>query len=267
MTMTSHAQRILTALIALPLIGAAVYQGGVLLFFVLLVVSSLGLWEFYSLFWEHKEAIVLKGLGILTGGLVLYAGYHERLWMVMVILLAFFWLLNLIFMVQLGSGKNQHQYDRLMVLFSGQIYLPLLLMLALWLSAVEIVFVLVAAFATDTGAFYAGSYLGKHKLWPAISPKKTWIGSIGGCALCILATTAIGLSFGQADWPVWIAAGFLLSIAAQVGDLFESALKRSLRVKDSGHVLPGHGGILDRIDSLLLALPVYLLLRSTLTLF
>lgn len=123
--------------------------------------------------------------------------------------------------------------------------------------------VVVAVALSDTGAYFAGISFGKHKLAPIISPKKTWEGAVGG----VLAASAGGAAlFALRPWagfmclPDWslgvfIASGVLLAIIAMIGDLFESMLKRSAGVKDSGELLPGHGGALDRCDGFLFAAP------------
>jgi phosphatidate cytidylyltransferase len=109
---------------------------------------------------------------------------------------------------------------------------------------------LVTAWATDTGAYLAGTRLGRHKFFPAISPKKTWEGAIGGWIAAPLAMLALGWLFSL---PLIHCAilGFLIGIAATFGDLAESLLKRQTGVKDSSNIVPGHGGMLDRLDSLL----------------
>ncbi len=123
------------------------------------------------------------------------------------------------------------------------------------------VFLLV--WATDVMAYFAGKTFGRHKLAPSISPNKTWEGSIGG-ALGALAV-AIGLKLSILAflaWPHAIVMAILCGAVAQVGDLAESRLKRSVGVKDSGSLLPGHGGLLDRFDALIMAVPlVYLYFR------
>ncbi len=120
-----------------------------------------------------------------------------------------------------------------------------------------IFFVLAVVFSGDTGAFYAGRFFGKHKLYPEISPGKTWEGSVGGLLASLLAGALFSL-FTQLSMSLLSLIGLTvcLSIAAQVGDLSESMVKRIHGVKDSGNILPGHGGILDRIDGLLFAIPV-----------
>jgi len=117
---------------------------------------------------------------------------------------------------------------------------------------------LIVVFANDTGAFYTGTFLGKRALSPNISPNKTVEGSLGGMTaamvigfvFCLIFFKDLSLAF------LTIPASLMLAIAGQIGDLFESAMKRASGIKDSGKILPGHGGILDRIDGLLLSIPV-----------
>ncbi|MCI1986644.1 MAG: phosphatidate cytidylyltransferase [Lactobacillus sp.] len=120
-----------------------------------------------------------------------------------------------------------------------------------------LLFAMVIVWLTDSGAYMVGRKLGKHKLWPAISPNKTWEGSLGG-NLVALVFAAVYLKFFPQLYSFWpmMAIALFLSIIGQLGDLVESALKRYYGVKDSGKILPGHGGILDRFDSLLLVLPM-----------
>lgn len=127
-----------------------------------------------------------------------------------------------------------------------------------------VMFVLAVVWAGDTGAYFAGRFLGKRKLYPAVSPKKTWAGAIGGLAGsfavgAVLKLTRLDGVFNWFDVVMLTIPGAAL---AQVGDLAESLLKRSVGVKDSGSILPGHGGILDRIDALTPTLPVAALLVS-----
>lgn len=106
----------------------------------------------------------------------------------------------------------------------------------------------------DSMAYFVGRFLGKNLLFPRISPKKTWEGSLGGAACCI----ALGVGFtywmDAVSWN-WIIVAVMISVLGQLGDLVESMFKRSLNLKDSGNILPGHGGILDRFDGFYLALP------------
>lgn len=128
-----------------------------------------------------------------------------------------------------------------------------------------VLIVLLVAWVADTGAYFAGRFLGKAKLYPAVSPKKTWAGAWGGLAGSVLGVAVLKLLF--ADWLTWPDV-FLIAIPGgilgQLGDLAESLIKRSVGVKDSGTLLPGHGGILDRIDAVLFIGPYvygYLVVR------
>ena len=125
----------------------------------------------------------------------------------------------------------------------------------------------------DTGAYLCGSFFGKHKLFPRISPKKSWEGSIGGGLLVLIVAGVIGY-FTNTDTdphmlsiPAWIGLGLVVVVFGTWGDLVESLFKRTLGIKDSGNILPGHGGMLDRFDSSLMAIPAAVVYLYTLTLF
>jgi phosphatidate cytidylyltransferase len=131
-----------------------------------------------------------------------------------------------------------------------------------------VAFLLCVVWAGDIAALYVGRSLGRHKMAPTLSPNKTWEGALGSMAGSLLAAGGLlGLANWLAQWDsaklsypedlwYWLGLAALVNVAAQVGDLAESALKRSVGVKDSGVLLPGHGGVLDRIDALLLAAPL-----------
>ena len=107
----------------------------------------------------------------------------------------------------------------------------------------------------DTGAYLVGSMMGKHKLFERISPGKTWEGSMGGALLAVLTAWCLSLVFKQLSLSQWIITSLIIIVFGTLGDLIESMLKRSLGIKDSGKILPGHGGILDRFDAVLLSAP------------
>ena len=109
--------------------------------------------------------------------------------------------------------------------------------------------------ANDTGAYLSGSLLGKHKLFPRISPKKSWEGSIGGALLTVAGAVVISLFYGFMNVWQWVGMALVVVVFGTFGDLTESMVKRHLGIKDSGKMLPGHGGILDRLDSMLFAIP------------
>lgn len=111
----------------------------------------------------------------------------------------------------------------------------------------------VISFGSDTGGYFAGRFLGKHKLYEKVSPKKTWEGSVGGVVVAVLGAVGLRLALGapQLELPVVAALAGFGAALGQMGDLAESMLKRSVGVKDSGKIMPGHGGLFDRVDALM----------------
>jgi phosphatidate cytidylyltransferase len=151
----------------------------------------------------------------------------------------------------------------------GVLYVPLLLSYLILIRGGEdtqgtvwIFFVLCVVFAGDIGALYVGTFFGKHPLHPAVSPKKTIEGSLGGIAANLIFGSTFKLIFlNDLSWPISLLFFITIGITGQVGDLFESGLKRMAKVKDSGGILPGHGGILDRADAIMFAAPVAYLFK------
>ncbi|HRA04752.1 MAG TPA: phosphatidate cytidylyltransferase [Arachnia sp.] len=140
-------------------------------------------------------------------------------------------------------------------------YIPLLGMFVPLLMGADkgqlrILTVIVCVVASDTGAYAVGSLLGRHKLAPHISPGKTWEGLAGGVAVTTVIAVLASVYLLDAPWWVGIPLGILVSLAATVGDLVESLLKRDAGIKDMSNFLPGHGGVMDRLDSMLVAFPV-----------
>lgn len=113
--------------------------------------------------------------------------------------------------------------------------------------------------ATDTAAYFGGRLIGGAKLWPAVSPGKTWAGAITGTIAGIAAGLVVLAAEGVSFSPMHLVVGLLIVVAAQLGDLLESAIKRHFAVKDSSHIIPGHGGVMDRCDSLVAASAIALL--------
>ena len=135
---------------------------------------------------------------------------------------------------------------------------PLGLMLSIVsdVSAWVMLMVIVLVWTNDNGAYMIGSWLGKHKMWPRHSPGKTWEGTAGGILVTLVVAVFIGpLVPPYIAWYHWLVIGLFCSAVATLGDLVESMLKRSVDLKDSGKIMPGHGGFLDRFDSLLVATP------------
>ena len=261
MQFTSHQKRLLTAaLLPLPLIAALVI-GGWYLFVSLAAFCLLAQWEFYCMFWPGDHNLVLKSAATMVGVLLLLSFTWGAVLWPLLVLLGAFWGVNLAFLFAYSDRGMSAAYGDAVVAFAGLIYVPLAMHFFLRFNPLECVLVLLAAIVTDTAAFYAGNLWGKAKIWPRVSPNKTRLGSLAGLGACVVLVMAMGLLFGEAPWWAWLLLGITLGLAAQFGDFFESALKRKLEIKDSGSLLPGHGGLLDRMDSLLLVVPCYGLAR------
>ena len=188
-----------------------------------------------------------------------YMGFPLILWLAVV---------TCRFILQLYS-PSAHPLKDLSHSILTQVYIGVPLGIMAFISAEFNSYMLLAIFIliwiNDTGAFCVGSMCGRHKLFERISPKKTWEGFWGGFAFCIIASVLFSLYCNGffamtrigGDMLKWIVLGALVSVFGTWGDLIESQIKRTLHVKDSGNLIPGHGGILDRIDSLLLVMPVF----------
>jgi phosphatidate cytidylyltransferase len=266
-----HRQRWITGLIALPFIILLVYATAPFLFaLILCLVAVVALWEYYRIVFTGSpkpETLAMTGVAYLAApAILLFAGDGRPELIGPVISSA---------LVLLAAISLRHFKDDIGVVETiikvafSLVYIPLSLACLVLLKfdthgAAEIFFILCIVAGGDIGAFYSGSYLGKHKLCPSVSPKKTIEGSLGGVAANLLIGLVYNLFFlpGTPLWGCMLVA-VLGGIAGQVGDLFESEFKRAAGVKDSGVILPGHGGLLDRIDALLLATPLaFLLMRA-----
>ncbi|MFO0573648.1 MAG: phosphatidate cytidylyltransferase [Polyangia bacterium] len=264
--MSNLVQRFATALALIPLLIAAIQWKkpyGVLAWVLLAQITGLREWMNMTL---PKEPVAGRALGVLVGvayGLVL-ALYPQPnavlLGLCAVTIVGF-----LYFLFQ--HGEIETVAMRISMWLAGIVYAGVLIVpLALFKTAggplgggLWIYVCLTSAWLSDTFAYFAGRFLGPFvpaKLWPSVSPKKTWIGSGGGLLGSLVALTIAKLWYlPQIEWFDVVLLGVPANILGQLGDLAESLIKRSVGVKDSGVLLPGHGGMLDRIDALLLVVP------------
>jgi phosphatidate cytidylyltransferase len=255
--------RVVVALVGLPLVLAIVWAGGWWLFALAGVAAILALHE-YALMIRSLRPVILAAY---AGALLSLLGAHLAglEWTVAGFLstMVFAFLLHWI----ATTRQSATVAIASTVLGAGWIGLCLshLLLLRQIPSEGELATftVLLAVWAGDIGAFFAGRLVGRHKLAPALSPGKTWEGFLFGTLATIF--VAFVALYKQEYLSIWqsIVLGAVIAIAAPLGDLFESALKRDMQVKDSGRLLAAHGGVLDRIDSLLFAVVAsYYLLRA-----
>ena len=255
--MTPLLSRVLVAAVLLPLVIGLVYLGGWWLFGLALVGGLLALHELYAMARELRPLVLGGYLGFVLTLLGLQLGGLE--WMLGGLLATFVFE----FVVYGLGGVRQSATTSFGVTLLGVAWVGAGIGCLLLIRDIPefgfwaVMTVLFTVFAADTGAFFVGRTLGRHRLAPAISPAKSWEGLIGG----VLA--AIGMAFvilyrDRDEFltiPESLVLGLVIALAAVLGDLFESAVKRDLEVKDSGRVLGGHGGMLDRLDSLLWAGP------------
>jgi len=257
---TSHTQRIITAAVIIPVLFIFLYWGGPVVFVALVwVLFSLGNREFLHLLYEKPARFDLWFfwlIGTLALGGAWFNGIEGLL---MALILGSL----LSFVRWIPRFPNQNRFlESIGKQMSALWYLPLLFPFFILIRLSPhglswIFFLLVVNYAGDTGAFYLGRNLGKHKLAVLVSPQKTIEGSLGGLAANFLVSWIFQktLFTGYSVLGI-VSLGLMIGLVSQVGDLLESMFKRTARVKDSGSLFPGHGGILDRIDSLLLPAPV-----------
>ena len=252
-------KRLLSAIIVLPLLILFILKANVLLFggFIALI-SCVGLFEFYSMALPERKSE--RVLAIAAGGLLpltLLADGTHSLFVAAVALL--FLLFALVFLFRINDITKVA--GELALLLTGFLYVPFLLGHFILLRQSPhgiswIFFLLIIVMCGDTFAFYVGTSFGKRRLYPVVSPKKSIEGSLGGLVGSVVGALVVKATFfPELPLGACLSAAVLLGVLGQLGDLFESLLKRSFGVKDSGVIIPGHGGILDRLDSLLFAAP------------
>jgi phosphatidate cytidylyltransferase len=258
-----HLKRIISALAVLPLLFAVIYMGGVVFAVFIALICMVALWEYYRIVFNITgESVfgVFPFTGYLSIPFIVWAAYLESFYIITGIIL-----LNMIIAGILAVflfKSNPIVSDTVSKHLLGLIYIPVLLSLVVVIRSGDdgfcwIFFILFMVFPGDIGAYYIGSLFGKHKLCPAVSPGKTIEGAIGGFAVSFAAACLFRF-FYLPELPLipCLILVVLIGVAGPFGDLFESILKRRGNIKDSGGIMPGHGGILDRIDALLFAIPI-----------
>jgi phosphatidate cytidylyltransferase len=257
-----HLKRWLTGIVAVPLLIYVVGFGPRRLFHLVLLLAALqGLIEFYRIACPDMPKTLRSAMLGLTVVLFLVTSVHGLFFLAAGIF--FSWAaVPMIYFTLTYPAFGARNTELLGKAVLGPVYISLPLSLLVMVDrfpggAVWIFLLLATVFANDTGAFYAGRFFGRRKLHPLVSPGKTWEGTVGGCLATVLAAWVWCAFSGLYPFGGAMAA-FAVGVAVlgQVGDLAESMLKRTHGVKDSGGILPGHGGILDRIDGLLFAIPL-----------
>ena len=237
--------RVLSAALLAPVALAVTVIGGLPFAAFVAVIAALAFWE-----WTAVTDATEPGWARITGLLLLLAGLVAVEWgnadlgIGLIALPAF---------VALVAGYRSEAF--LWTGF-GLVYVAapcaglIVLRQAEPFGWTAILFILVVVWATDVAAYFGGRRFGGPKLWVGVSPKKTWSGALSGLAAAVIAGGLVAAVTGAGSLAMGLALAAALSVAAQAGDLIESAIKRRFGVKDSGHIIPGHGGVLDRVDGL-----------------
>jgi phosphatidate cytidylyltransferase len=264
-----HAKRWLTSMVALPFVVWLIGHGPTTFFILISAVVVICLWEYFSIVFHDKPGYpAILWIGKVMGVMMISAAQIRSQNLILCILA-----INVLCCALISVWRSKPDLPLLETVFlqiQGMVYIPLLLsflvMIRLQPNGVAWIFyLLIIIFAGDTGAYYVGTGWGKHKLCPRVSPGKTVEGALGGLAANIVLGAGINFFADRLPWGLdmptlpwgWAILFFIIAGATgQLGDLFESQLKRAAHIKDSGTILPGHGGLLDRIDALLFAAPV-----------
>ncbi len=261
--MNNLIQRSITgAIFAFVVLGSIIWDpyAQAIVFSVFMV---LGLLEFYNLFSKHSFVQVSKEIGIFIGLFIfsLLVGVSLE-WLPQISILFIFPLFFTLILAEMWR-KKEHPLINISVLVFGIIYvvIPFFLTIDLNLRNTSflpnVVGMYLLIWTNDTFAYLSGRLFGKTKLFERISPKKTWEGTVGGVIFTLVLGYIIGAYINEGDELFWIISALIIAPCAIFGDLLESLFKRSLDIKDSGKILPGHGGILDRFDAALFAIPFF----------
>jgi phosphatidate cytidylyltransferase len=263
--------RTFTGILFVTVIVGCIIGGSMSYILLFELITILGVWEFGTLINKSNEVNINKPITTLSGAYLVFAVFIIQITGDYTFLLPYGLMLVYIMISELyRKAKNPILNWAYAIMSQIYVALPFALLSILAISPVKngaYNFVLplsifVFIWLNDTGAYCVGSMVGKNKLFKRISPNKSWEGSIGGGILVLL------VAYLTADWvqeyvsiftPIWMGLALVVVIFATWGDLIESLLKRTLGIKDSGSVLPGHGGILDRFDSTLLAIPAVII--------
>ena len=252
--------------IAFILIIVGALMAGPLTFYILFaVITGLCLFEIYNLADAidtntQKVTGIIAGLVIFSLNFLIAAGIIGISWLLVILPFVFLVLIRELFRKQANPFRN------IVFTLAGWVYPVLFLSMACQLAYLDVLqsgysphivlslFVLI--WSNDTFAYVTGKKLGKRKLFSRISPKKSWEGSAGGLLFTFLTAIVIFFLFNKLDLLSWIILAIIVSVAGTFGDLFESAIKRSVGTKESGYLIPGHGGALDRFDSAIFVFPL-----------
>jgi phosphatidate cytidylyltransferase len=248
-------KRTISALIALPILIFALYSGGLVMDILALIVSLIGLYEFYHCFREI-DISPFKVIGYVSTISAYVCLIFE---LGVTFLYMTFMILLFMTMIYFVHRRTDNSFYEAAITVFGFMYVTISLihvpMLERLDSSLIVWYPFIIAFVTDTSAYFSGKFFGRHKLIPDVSPNKTKEGAIGGVLGSILASGIFAYLFEPSLLAFAVVIGLFGSIFSQYGDLLASKIKRFVGIKDYGNIMPGHGGILDRFDSIIVTSP------------
>ena len=239
-------RRVVAALVLAPVAIAIAYAGG-WLWTTLVTLAAIGLYvEWLMIVGVARETrVVTSGaVALAISGLCLALGRIDASLLALT--------LGLAAVALLSPGRRSWIATGFAYAAAAQIASVLVRLDQVW-GFIALILVLLVVWVTDIGGYFAGRGIGGPKLWPRVSPKKTWAGAVGGFVASLVIAAGFA-AFGLGKTGPLLLLGAVLSIASQLGDLFESAVKRRFGVKDSSHIIPGHGGLMDRLDGFVAAI-------------
>lgn len=260
--------RVIVAVIAIPILLFLILKGGNWFFALIVAIALIGQWEFYKMS-EAKKNYPQKNTGYLISIAILFGiqfGFTSNYVIPLIILTLFILFLSEMFINQGSVLLN------VSLTISGVVYPVMFLVSLLYVrnhlniiigekAGIFTMAIFVSIWICDTFAYFFGKQFGKHKLFPRVSPKKSVEGAVAGLIGAVLTFFLVNKVGGlNLPWIIVIISGLIVGVFGQIGDLVESWFKRDAQIKDSSAILPGHGGILDRFDSLLFISPLFLLL-------
>lgn len=248
-------QRILTAIAGVPILLLFMYLGGTPFACLVAVLATVGLHEFYTMAkGKHQVLFVPVLLGVWAMLLCSYLGVSN--WLTLGILITFCLVFGYAVFQFPAFGVEDIAVNFLGLIYIGWTLSHLILLGAMDNGRVLVFMAFLAMWANDSGAYFIGTWFGKRRPWGTISPKKSVEGTIGGIVITCIVLYLMNLYFKLLPHLAPLFIGVAVAIIGLIGDLLESLLKRYYGVKDSGKILPGHGGILDRFDSVMIAAPM-----------
>src|SRR5699024_359204 len=247
-------QRLITAIIALIILVPIIIFGGLPFIVFAYILATIGLYELMRMYSKNKVvSYICVSLPFMW--VIMIQGNANFLGLKEMDMYNIFIVFIIVLLVLTVFSKNTFSFDQASFVFFATLYISIAFSLLLTTRIAGLnyfLFILFIVWATDSGAYFVGKSLGKRKLWPAISPNKTIGGAIGGIILALIVGLVFHLIYSF-DYSIGyiIMISFIISIVGQIGDLVASAIKRHYDIKDFGKIFPGHGGELDRVDSLL----------------